>query len=322
MKHQDKLRHNTEKVKALARQAGFAYCGISKAGFLDEEAKKLEDWLKYGMHGNMQYMENHFDKRLDPRALVPGAKSVISLIYNYAPKEVIFHSDSFQIARYAYGRDYHFVIKEKLQNLFEKLKAEMGQIEGRVFTDSAPVMERTWAAKSGIGWQGKNSLLLNRSLGSYFFLAEIICDLELEADGPIKDYCGSCTKCMDACPTDAIPLPGLVDGSKCISYFTIEHKGEIPDEFAGKLNNWIFGCDICQEVCPWNRFSKAHNEPDFYPSDELKGMKQNDWIELTEASFRSLFKKSAVKRTKYEGLMRNIRFNNTEGEELKFSKNN
>lgn len=320
VKDQQKGKRITEKVKILARKAGFDYCGISKAEFLDEDAKNLEEWLKRGMHGKMQYMENHFDKRLDPRILVPGAKSVISLICNYAPKEVIFHSESFQIARYAYGQDYHWVIKEKLHKLFGMMKAELGQIEGRVFTDSAPVMERTWAAKSGIGWKGKNSLLLNRGLGSYFFLAQIICDLELEADGPIKDYCGSCTKCMDACPTEAIPLSGVVDGSKCISYLTIELKDSIPEEFAGKMNNWIFGCDICQEVCPWNRFSKSHNESAFYPSDELKNMSHNHWVELTQESFRTIFKKSAVKRTKYQGLMRNIRFANTKGDKLNTSK--
>ncbi len=302
------IAQNTILIKSIAHELGFTYCGISKAEFLQEEAPLLEEWLKRGHHGKMDYMENHFDKRLDPRLLVSGAKSVVSLVYNYYPKKDIAKKSELKIAKYAYGEDYHFVIKDKLKEFLDRLRESLGEINGRAFVDSAPVMERAWAAKGGLGWVGKNSLLLNRSIGSFFFLSELILDLELEADGPIKDYCGSCTACMDACPTDAIPEPYVVDGSKCISYFTIELKEEIPQEVKGKFENWIFGCDICQDVCPWNRFSKPHDEPRFQPRPEVEAMTTNDWIEITESVFNRIFKNSALKRTKYSGLKRNISF--------------
>ena len=285
---------NTAYIKNFASELGFSFCGISKAEFLEEEAPKLEAWLKRGYQGKMQYLENHFDKRLDPTKLVPGAKSVISLVYNYYPKKDIAQTNNLKIAKYAYGEDYHFVVKDKLKEFLQRIQDEIGEVSGRVFVDSAPVMERAWAKKSGLGWIGKNSLLLNRSVGSFFFLAEIILDLELEYDGPIKDYCGTCTACMDACPTDAIPQPYVVDGSKCISYFTIELKEEIPNEVKGKFENWVFGCDICQDVCPWNRFSQPNNEPRFQPQPDLEHMSQNDWKEITEEVFRKVFKKSAA----------------------------
>lgn len=299
---------HTQLVKSLARELGFSFCGISRAEFLEKEAPRLEEWLKHGRQGKMGYLENHFDKRLDPSLLVPGAKSVISLVYNYYPKKDLANPSDLKVAKYAYGEDYHYVVKEKLKVLIEKLEAVVGKIDGRAFVDSAPVMERAWAARSGLGWIGKNSLLLNRSMGSFFFLAELILDIELEHDGPIKDYCGSCTACMDACPTDAIPEPYVVDGSKCISYFTIELKGEIPSAVKGKFENWIFGCDICQDVCPWNRFAQPHEEPRFEPSPDLEKMSPGDWHEITEDIFRHLFRNSAVQRTKLEGLRRNIAF--------------
>ncbi len=296
---------NTALVKSIARELGFDFCGISKAGFLEEDAPRLEEWLKKGHHGKMGYMENHFDKRLDPTKLVPGAKSVVSLLYNHFPKDDLGSPDQFKIAKYAYGRDYHFVIKNKLKTFMQMLQAQVGEIAGRVFVDSAPVMERSWAAKSGLGWIGKHTLLINKDQGSFFFLAELIVDLELEPDGPAKDYCGTCTRCIDACPTDAITAYNL-DASKCISYLTIELKDEIPDEFQGKMENWIFGCDICQDVCPWNRFSKPHHEQEFHPKDQLKEMKNENWQELTKEVFQEIFRGSAVKRTKFEGLKRNI----------------
>jgi epoxyqueuosine reductase len=314
---------NTLLIKSLAAQLGFSYCGISKAEFLKEEAPKLEEWLKRGYQGKMSYLENHFDKRLDPSLLVPGAKSVISLLYNYYPEKDLASIASakvdypsyakasegtLKIAKYAYGEDYHLVIKDKLKTFMDLIQKEIGDVNGRAFVDSAPVHERAWAKKSGLGWIGKNSLLLNRSMGSFFFLSEIILDLELEYDGPIKDYCGTCTACMDACPTDAIPEPYVVDGSKCISYFTIELKEEIPTAVNGKFENWIFGCDICQDVCPWNSFSKPHQEPKFNPHPDLENMTKQDWIEITEDVFGKLFKKSALKRTKLEGLKRNVGF--------------
>lgn len=301
-------KRNTHLIKSTAANLGFSFCGISKAEFLKEEAPQLEEWLKRGYHGTMGYLENHFDKRLDPTLLVPGAKSVISLLYNYYPKKDLANDNQFKIAKYAYGEDYHFVIKDKLKEFLQRIQEQIGEVHGRAFVDSGPVMERTWAKKSGIGWIGKNSLLLNRSMGSFFFLAELIVDLELQYDGPVKDYCGSCTACIDACPTDAIPQPYVVDGSKCISYFTIELKDEIPTSVKGKFENWIFGCDICQDVCPWNSFSKPHQESRFAPQPELEQMKQQDWKEITDEVFQKLFKKSAVKRTKLEGLKRNVRF--------------
>jgi epoxyqueuosine reductase len=302
------IHRNTGKVKATAKQLGFDFCGISKAEFLAEEAPRLEAWLKNGSHGKMSYMENHFDKRLDPTKLVDGAKSVVSLLYNYYPEQDLAEEkeDHFKLAKYAYGEDYHFVIKYKLKTFMSILTQEIGDIDGRVFVDSAPIMERQWAAKSGLGWVGKNTLLINKEQGSFFFLAELILDLELEPDGPIKDYCGTCTRCIDACPTDAITAFQL-DASKCISYLTIELKDNIPAEFEGKMNNWIFGCDICQDVCPWNRFSKPHNEPAFSPKNEFLELFNNNWQDLTEEVFRSVFKGSAVKRTKFEGLIRNLK---------------
>jgi epoxyqueuosine reductase len=295
-------------IKSKARELGFSFCGIAKAEFLHEEAPLLEEWLKRGYQGKMSYLENYFDKRLDPTLLVPGAKSVVSLVYNYFPEKELFEDKEFKVAKYAYGEDYHIVVKDKLKLLIDLLREHAGQIEGRAFVDSAPVMERAWAKKSGIGWIGKNSLLLNREVGSFFFLAELIIDLELIYDGPIKDYCGSCTACIDACPTDAIVEPQVVDGSKCISYFTIELKDQIPNDVKGKFENWIFGCDICQDVCPWNSFSKRHSEPRFEPTDELKGFTKQEWLELTEDVFNSVFKGSPVKRAKFDGLKRNIKF--------------
>ena len=284
------------------------FCGVSKADFLEEEAPRLEKWLESNMHGNMNYMENHFDKRLDPTLLVDGAKSVVSLALNYFPEKVQI-DDSYKLSKYAYGEDYHFIIKSKLKELMQFIHQEIGEVGGRVFVDSAPVLDRAWAKKSGLGWIGKNTNLINKEAGSFFFLAELIIDLELEADGPVKDYCGTCTACIDECPTDAIPEPYVVDGSKCISYLTIELKDEIiPKEFQGKMESWMFGCDICQDVCPWNRFSKSHNEPLLNPKPNILGLNKKDWEDLTEEVFRDIFKNSAVKRTKFKGLKRNIDF--------------
>jgi epoxyqueuosine reductase len=305
------ITERTRFIKATAHKLGFSFCGLSRAEFLEEEAPRLEAWLRRHYQGKMQYLENYFDKRLDPTLLVPGARSVVSLLYNYYPENTLASGSSpasYKVARYAYGEDYHVVIKEKLQEFLQAIRANIGEVNGRAFVDSAPVMERVWAKKGGLGWIGKNSLLLNRDAGSFFFLAELIIDLELEYDGPVKDYCGTCTACMDACPTDAIPEPYVVDGSKCISYFTIELKEEIPAEVKGKFQNWIFGCDICQEVCPWNRFAKPHHEPRFNPSPEVQGFSNEDWRELTEEVFRDVFRKSPLKRTRYDGIKRNIRF--------------
>lgn len=305
----NQVSYNTNLVKATAKQLGFDFCGISKAEFLAEDAPKLEAWLKQGAHGKMSYMANHFDMRLDPTKLVPGAKSVVSLLYNYYPEKDLSEDNPkhSKIAKYAYGQDYHFTVKDKLKTFLQTLREEIGEVEGRVFVDSAPVMERQWAEKSGLGWIGKHTLLINKDQGSFFFLAELIIDLELEPDGPIKDYCGTCTKCVDACPTDAI-TPYQLDASKCISYLTIELKDSIPEEFRNKMEGWAFGCDICQDVCPWNRFSKKHNEPSFSPKTELVELFNNNWQDLTEEVFRKTFKGSAVKRTKFEGLKRNLKF--------------
>lgn len=284
------------------------FCGVSKAEFLEEEAPRLEKWLNSRMHGTMHYMENHFDKRLDPRLLVEGSKSVVSLALNYFPEKVQTN-DSYKLSKYAYGEDYHFIIKYKLKELMKFIHQEIGEVGGRVFVDSAPVLDRAWAKKSGLGWIGKNANLINKEAGSFFFLAELIIDLELEPDGPVKDFCGTCTACIDECPTEAIPEPYVVDGSKCISYLTIELKDEIiPKEFQGKMEDWMFGCDICQDVCPWNRFSTPHNEPLLNPKPNLLGLNKQDWEDLTEEVFRDLFKHSAVKRTKFKGLKRNIGF--------------
>jgi epoxyqueuosine reductase len=296
-------------VKETARALGFDFCGIAQAAFLEDEAPRLESWLKQGRHGQMRYLENYFDLRLDPRRLVEGTRSVVSLLYNYYPEERLPEGpDDLKIAKYAYGTDYHFVIREKLNELLERLRAQIGEIGGRAFVDSAPVLEKAWAARAGLGWVGKNSNLLNREMGSFFFLAELFIDLDLEPDGPIDDYCGTCTRCLDACPTGAITEPYVVDGSQCISYFTIELKEAIPAEVRGQFDNWIFGCDICQDVCPWNRFSRPHQEPQFSPSPELVGFTRHDWEELTEETFARVFKKSALKRTKFAGLQRNVRF--------------
>ncbi|MFL0086000.1 tRNA epoxyqueuosine(34) reductase QueG [Tenacibaculum maritimum] len=295
-------------IKEQAKRLGFLDCGIAKATFLEEEAFGLEEWLANGFHGEMHYMENHFDKRLDPRLLVDGAKSVISLSYNYYPPKVQ-KEDSYKISKYAYGEDYHQVIKTKLRELLSLIHDEIGEVSGRVFVDSAPVLERAWAKKTGLGWTGKNTLLIQKQQGSFFFLAELIIDLELAYDDPfVTDHCGRCTRCIDACPTNAILPNSTVDGSKCISYVTIELKDQIPASFKDKMEGWMFGCDICQDVCPWNRFSKAHSEPLFSPKEHLLEMTKRDWEEVTEETFRKVFKKSPVKRTKFSGLTRNIRF--------------
>ena len=299
---------HTKQIKTWATELGFNHCGIAKAGFLEDEAPKLEEWLKRNYQGEMHYMENHFDMRLDPRILVPNAKSVISLTYNYYTQQKQ-NPDAPQISKYAYGEDYHHVVKDKLKILLQKMQEAIGEINGRCFVDSAPVMERAWAAKAGIGWIGKHSLLINKQQGSFFFLAEIIVDTELEYDAPFAtDHCGTCTACIDACPTDAIVENKVVDGSKCISYFTIELKDAIPASYKDKFEDWMFGCDICQDVCPWNRFSKQHNEPKFTPNPKLLSMNKKEWQEISEEVFNDLFQKSAVKRTKYEGLKRNIEF--------------
>jgi epoxyqueuosine reductase len=300
--------HNTRLIKEAAKSLGFMYCGISKAGFLEDEARKLEQWLNKGMHGKMSYMENHFDKRLDPTKLVEGAKSVISLLLNYYPSQAQTDPSAPRISKYAYGKDYHHVIREKLKQLFLFIQENIGEVGGRVFVDSAPVMDKAWAEKGGLGWIGKNTNLISKGAGSYFFVAELIIDLELEYDGPVKDYCGSCTRCIDACPTGAITAPYIVDGSRCISYFTIELKEQIPSEMQGRFNNWVFGCDICQDVCPWNRFSKAHSEPQLNGSSRMLEMTRDQWYEITEELFGELFKDSPVKRTGYKGLRRNLEF--------------
>ena len=303
------IQNRTDLIKTEAKRLGFMDCRISKAGFLEEEAPRLEEWLANGSHGKMSYMENHFDKRLDPTKLVEGAKAVISLSLNYYSTETRSDIDAPKISMYAYGRDYHKVIKAKLKALINYIHEEIGEVGGRAFVDSAPVMDKAWAVKSGIGWMGKHSNVLSKKTGSFYFISELILDLELSADSPVTDHCGKCTACIDACPTGAIIKPYVVDGSKCISYFTIELKDEIfPKEYHGKFDDWVFGCDICQEVCPWNRFSKQHKEPDFYPHKDLLNLTKREWEELTEDVFQELFKGSAVKRTKYQGLKRNIGF--------------
>ena len=295
-------------IKQEAKRLGFLDCGIAKADFLESEAPRLESWLQNNFHGKMRYMENHFDKRLDPRLLVEGAKSVISLSYNYYPKEAQ-NTDTYKISKYAYGEDYHHIIKQKLRELLHAINDKIGEVSGRCFVDSAPVLERAWAEKSGIGWNGKHSLLIQKQKGSFFFLAELIIDLELKYDNPTTtNHCGTCTKCIDACPTKAILPNNTIDGSKCISYLTIELKDSIPNQFKNQMENWMFGCDICQDVCPWNRFSKPHKEPLFTPKEELLKMNKKDWEEITEETFKKVFKKSAVKRTKFAGLQRNIAF--------------
>ena len=300
---------HTDLIKAEATRLGFDFCGVSKAAFLEAEAPRLETWLNQNYHGKMGYMANHFDKRLDPRKLVEGAKSVVTLLLNYYPEHQLPNgSDDLKISKYAYGEDYHFVMKDKLKVLMAFIQAEIGEVGGRVFVDSAPVMDKAWAKQSGAGWVGKHTNVISRDMGSFFFIGELILDLELIPDGPIADYCGTCTRCIDACPTDAISEPYVVNGSKCISYFTIELKEAIPPEVKGQFDNWVFGCDICQDVCPWNRFARPHQTPAFDPNQSLQTMKKTDWEEITEAVFGELFRRSAVKRTKLNGLRRNILF--------------
>jgi len=295
-------------IKQEAQRLGFLSCGISKAGFLEEEAPRLEQWLNANMHGQMSYMSNHFDKRLDPRKLVDGAKSVITVLLNYYPSETQKDPEAPKISKYAYGNDYHHVIKGKLRELVDFINENIGEVDGRAFVDSAPVMDKAWAAKAGLGWIGKNSNLINPKNGSFFFIGELILDIDLEPDQPIRDHCGTCTACIDACPTEAIVKPYVVDGSKCISYFTIELKDAIPTSMKGQFDNWAFGCDVCQDVCPWNRFSKPHSEPQFNPHPDMLAMTKKDWEELTEDVFKKVFQKSAVKRAKFEGLKRNLKF--------------
>ena len=294
-------------IKSEAKRLGFMSCGISKAGFLEDEASRLENWLNQNHHGQMTYMENHFDKRLNPTLLVDDSKSVISLLLNYYPSE-IQNPESFKISKYAFGQDYHFVIKQKLNELLQRIQTEIGAVSGRAFVDSAPVLDKAWAAKSGLGWVGKNSNLITQKTGSFYFIAELIVDLDLDYDFATTDHCGTCTACIDACPTEAIVAPYVVDGSKCISYFTIELKENIPPELKGKFNDWAFGCDICQDVCPWNKFSKPHSEPLFNPNQEILNFSKKDWTEITDETFKKVFSKSAVKRTKFEGFKRNIDF--------------
>ncbi|NQX90621.1 MAG: tRNA epoxyqueuosine(34) reductase QueG [Flavobacteriales bacterium] len=294
-------------ITSWALELGFEQIGFSQAGFLEEEAPRLEKWLNENRNGKMGYMENHFDKRLDPTLLVPGAKSVISLTYNYFPSAQQ-NPDSPKISKYAFGEDYHFVIKRKLKSLYDRINEEIGEVHGRFFVDSAPVLDKAWAAKSGIGWIGKNSNLINKHRGSFFFSAELNNDLDIQPTGGATDHCGTCTACIDACPTGAIIQPYVVDGSKCISYFTIELKDGIPQEFKGKMDDWMFGCDVCQDVCPWNSKSKPHQEEAFMPKPDLINMTKAQWLDLTQEQFSKVFKGSAVKRTGYKGLMRNLRF--------------
>ena len=293
-------------IKTEAKKLGFLSCGISKAEFLEDEAPRLERWLKDGKHGKMAYMENHFDKRLDPRLLVPDAKSIISLLLNYyTPLDQLDGAP--KISKYAYGKDYHHVIKDKLKQLFQIINNKIGEVSGRVFVDSAPVMEKSWAVRSGLGWQGKNTNLISKKAGSFFFIAELIVDLELEYDTPVTDHCGTCTACIDACPTEAL-TPYNIDASKCISYLTIELKDQIPTAFKNKMDDWAFGCDVCQDVCPWNRFSKQHNEPLFSPNSEVINYTKKNWEEITQETFNIIFKNSAIKRTGFKGFKRNISF--------------
>lgn len=303
------IQERTHFIKKLAQDFGFHSIGISKAAFMEPEAKRLENWLNKNHHGQMSYMANHFDKRVDPTKLVPGAKSVISLAYNYYTPQKQEDPEAPKISMYAYGHDYHKVVKDKLFDMVRLMREQIGDIDGRCFVDSAPVLERDWAKRSGLGWIGKHTLLLSKKKGSYFFLAELILDLDFEYDAPTSDHCGTCTKCIDACPTDAISPSGyILDASKCISYLTIELKNEIPAAFKDSMDNWMFGCDICQEVCPWNRFSVKHEEPLFEPKDELMTKNKAEWHEITNEVFKKLFEKSPVTRTKYDGLKRNIRF--------------
>jgi len=300
---------HTRLVKQTAVELGFDFCGIAKAQKLDKDAQRLENWLQKGMQGSMQYMENHFDMRVDPSRLVPGARSVITLLKNYYPPQQQ-ESEGPQIAKYAFGQDYHEVIRAQLRHYLSLLQEKIGAIEGRGFVDSAPVLERSWAQRSGLGWIGKNGNLITRNNGSFYFIATLITDLELEYDDPFaKDYCGTCTRCIDACPTQAILPDKVVDGSRCISYFTIELKDMlIPENMKGQFNNWMFGCDTCQDVCPWNRFSRPHHEPAFTPIPEILNLSTREWEEMTEESFKKIFSKSPLKRSKYQGIRRNLDF--------------
>lgn len=302
------MTQHTAFIKSAALQLGFDHCGIAKAEQLDEDARRLEQWLKGGMQGSMHYMENYFDLRIDPRKLVPGAQSVITLLLNYFPSEKQ-RSNAPKIAKYAYGKDYHEVIKQKLNALLYMIREEIGEVNGRGFVDSAPVLERSWAQRSGLGWVGKNGNLLNRQIGSFFFIATLIVDLPLLFDAPVTDYCGTCTRCLDACPTGALVSPTVVDGSKCISYFTIELKDAlIPEEMKGKFGNWLFGCDVCQDVCPWNRFAKVHREASFQPLPEILNFTTQDWEAMTEEQFKKIFQHSPLKRAKWKGISRNLKF--------------
>ncbi len=301
----------TQLIRAEAQRLGFSFVGFAKAEQMTDEARRLEAWLNKNYHGKMSYMENHFDKRIDPRKLADGAKTVITLMYNYSNPEEQTDAAAPKIAKYAYGEDYHHVLKKKLHALTDFISDNIGEVNGRAFVDSAPVLERDWARRSGMGWVGKNTLIIHPKAGSYFFLAELIIDLELVYDTPIKDYCGTCTRCIDACPTEAISPEGyIMDGSKCISYLTIELKEDIPEKFHAQMNNWAFGCDICQQVCPWNRFATPHNEPAFLPHADLLKMSKEEWHDITEDVFKILFKKSAVKRSKFEKFKKNIAFLN------------
>ena len=302
------ITRNTQLIKGYASKLGFLSCGISEACFLEDEAPKLEKWLNQNHHGKMNYMENHFDKRLDPRKLVPGAKSVVSLLLNYHTDKNQYDTQAPKISKYAFGEDYHYVIKKKLKKFLKFISNEIGEVQGRVFVDSAPVMDKVWASKSGLGWIGKNTNLISKKVGSFFFIAELIIDLELEYDLPTTDHCGNCTACLDACPTDALIAPYQIDSSKCISYLTIELKDKIPSEFNGKMDQWAFGCDVCQTVCPWNRFSEPHEVSEFEPNEKIMSMSKKDWEELTEEVFNDLFKNSPIKRTNFSGLKRNIKF--------------
>ena len=296
-------------IKNKSIELGFISCGISKSGFLENEIGRFESWLKNNYHGKMSYMERNFDKRMDTRKLVDGSKSVISLLFNYYPSKEI-NNNSFKISKYAYGKDYHFIIKDKLKTLLSSMRNEIGEIDGRVFVDSAPIMEKAWAKKSGLGWIGKNTNLISKKTGSFFFIAEIIVDLELEYDNEVTDHCGSCTACLDACPTDALYEPYKIDASKCISYFTIELKEQFPNDLKKDFNDWIFGCDICQDVCPWNKFSRPNEEPLLNPLKEINQYSKKDWLELTDEVFKVVFKGSPIERTKFNGLKRNIQYAN------------
>lgn len=301
-------------IKKRAFEAGFSFCGISKADFLEEEAPRLEAWLNQGLQGEMAYMANHFDKRLDPRKLVEGCQTVVSLVFNYYPSSSLTPlNHHFKVSKYAFGEDYHRVVKDKMQVLWDAMQEDLGEISGRMFVDSAPVLEKAWAKKSGLGWIGKNGNLIIPKQGSFYFIAELLIDIPAEPDGPIKDFCGTCTRCIDACPTEAL-TPYWVDGSKCISYFTIELKEGIPASMKSDFQDWIFGCDICQDVCPWNRFSTPHQEPRLEAKSAFLEMERGDWEDLSEEVFKELFHYSAIKRTKITGLQRNIQYINKKNE--------